>query len=315
MKNKIEDYKKQISATHSVVKLYHELSILEQQNMVDTDEYQMLFDLLPDLIKLEKRKYHLDRTLLKELSKKSINKKFISFEQSLDVLVDIRSLNRVGEDEIYTLDGNVFQENFDARKNLEKSNPELYEEIMLLTLATADGFSLEKSLHETQEIIEEALYKRINYILKHINITESERKILIETKYAILATSKTLETKLLNDELRMNDLPELTPFEKQQVTQNLVAKVSKVEDRALQVSDEEFERENAIAQLLYVDTCLLYMDNMYSAIIRQECINSINLNGFYGQLQNISKEKMCELMRQVFIGKYFYKRKDEFEKK
>lgn len=315
MKTKVEDYKKQISATHAVIKLYQKLSILEQKNMMDTDEYQMLFDLLPDLIKLEKRRYHLDRILLRELSKRGINKRFVNFKENLDVLVDIRSLNRVSEDEIYTLDGNVFQENFDARKNLENSNPKLYQEIMSSTSNNIDGFSLPKSLHETQEVIEEALYKRICYILKNINITESERKILIETKYALLATSKTLEKKLLNNDLRINDLPILTQLEKQQLTHNLVAKVSKVEDRALQVSDDDFERENAIAQLLYIDTCLLYMDNMYSAIIRQECINSINLNGFYGQLQNISKEKMCELMRSVFIGQYFYNRIEKFEKK
>lgn len=302
--------KEQIKLTSSVIKIYQMLANLEKENMVG-EEYKNTIDLLIAAVSYERKAYQLDTSFVKNLPRTSLEQKFTTFEESSEILCNIRCLNLTSNEVVYSMEGNLFHEN---KKDFKDSPMELDPITALFTGSPISNAVRPKKPNETQEIMDEAFFKKIEYVLSKVTITEEERRILIETKYALLATSKTLEKKFLNGDLRDMLLPILSKADKDSLTLNLLSRLGKIEERVFDITDDVFDRENAIAQLLYIDTCIVCMQEVYAGVIAHELVNTIDLNGLFGLLTNTSRNKICDLMNKVFRLGYFRKN-NQLEKK
>lgn len=305
----IQCYQEQKKSTAAVLNLYQMLMNLEKDNR--KEEFEGVVFLLKKAIQMEKREYEKDQSLIKETAKVSIDKKFITLESSLEDLCNIRSLNLTSKDEVYFLQGNILKKSESRTKTSETS---LVPIESLITFSPISSLVLPKSLEEANDIINEAFYKEICHVLINCNITEEEREILLNTKYALLITSKSLENKFINGDLRDMILPNVSDEDKDSLTLNLLPDMGKIVDRILDTIDTEFEQENVIAQLVYMNICLTLMNPIYSGVITNEFLHAVSLNEILGILKNEPRDKVNALIKKIF-SKEFYTKNNHVEKK
>lgn len=304
MKKEVENYQNQIKLTRSVVKIYEKLKDLEKNNNMGS-EYQDYFSLLCASINCEEKYYKEETIVLSELSKSSINKRFISFKESLSTLCDIRALNKVSKDAVYSLEGNIFKE----YKNKKQEKIQEIPVEALLAYSPIDISVTPKQDIESQELIDEIFYKGIVYTLKNAELKEEERETLIETKYALLATSKTLENKFINGDLDYILPLNISRYDKDSFTLNLVSKMHSLEERILEIEDQTYDSENAIALLSYMSTLVRNMQGTYMGVIAYEFVNATQLNRILGEITGKPRNKICDLINQVFVHDYLYPKK------
>lgn len=303
---KEENYQNSIKSTKSVIKIYEKLKELEKNNNMGS-EYQCWFSLLCDSINYEERYYQQEMVVLAKLSKSSINKKFINFKESLSILCDIRALNKVSRNVVYALEGNSFKE----YKDKKQTEPQEIPVKAFYEYSPIDISVKPKSDIESQELIDEVFYKGIVYALKNEELKESEREILIETKYALLATSKTLEKKFINGDLGYLLPLNLSEYDKDSFTLNLVSKMHALEERILEIDDQMYDQENSIALLLYMYTLVKNMHGLYSGVIPYEFVNATHLNRILGVITGKTRNRICDLINNVFVNNYLYPKKKQ----
>lgn len=259
------------SISESTIKMYERLSYLEKTGQNHSEEYKALYEIIPNIRKIENSE-NPDHYELSEITQPD----FKTLKENRELLKNLRIKNQI-EYGSYTLEGNTFYENI-----IPFNQPK--EKILNILKA-----------------IELSFFQEIYFALMREDITEEEKKTLIETKYALISISPYIEKIFCEGEASLRLTKTTMEQERYSMLSIVLQKVQGITDKILNLSDKDIENKNAISQVLYAKTLIELLPEEYKKEILLEIENEIALNELIGSLRNRPNIKINKMINKIII--------------
>ncbi len=261
----------------SVGKIYEELARLEKEK--DTQKWEEMFSILVLSQKYENKDYihppkEQELEQVKGIIKESYFGDFI-FELTPSILSSIRILNKSGTPS-YSL---------------------LY------------PYSMEEDFYKMMNKVHQQSYVLIDSILQTKDITEEERNLLIDYKYALLITTPSLERYFLakekpfwttNTNLKENEIKKMT--------QSFFSEVSEEINKISLWKDEDLS-PLFLLELLILKAKLGFFDPLYLGTIYMELSSSLSLIEILGALEGKNVQKLVHYIDYFLLNFSNFKQK------
>lgn len=158
-----------------------------------------------------------------------------------------------------------------------------------------DGLLFRKPNYlQLQKYLEEAfLYE----ILQYLKIAKREEKeMLIDFKYALLATTEIATTESLLPEPNIG----LTEEEMHGAINYILPKVQVLTNKLIEMKDNDINAET-ILWILYTKACIHLLPPLFEGVVLEEMRNAISLNKILGNISGRQNKKMCDMLSYLNI--------------
>ncbi len=272
-------YKEKLDTTQATVILYYKLASLEYENKQNSEEYNDMIDLLKKMISIEHQMYNQGNYIPNAMAFYQDMMFSQSFENcyflqpNIDNVTKIRFLNRSRINQLYTLNGIV---NNQMAQHLQRS----------------------------QDV---SFFNELTAYLQHENVTELERKRLIDFKYALLAISNVVEKQFLTNKL-------FIPVTSKNMTKEelcmseiyIYGKVNLIINLIDSSTDSELS-EQLLPMILYVKSCLCMLKTNLVESILSKLEDMIELDRIMGYIDQQNRHQGLDMLYSIIHPKGYGK--------
>ncbi len=259
-------YQKAFKNTKSVVKVYLELAKLEKNGKLKSKIYQDMFSLLEHMISVENyEKVKIDDSIVSEEYQKAIKEQlngnfFLDFDSQ--VLISMRFSNQMDSKHLYTLNGCIEGE-------------------------------VAKKLQGNFEL---SFYNEINCFMNQERLEKDAKNHLIDFKYALLATSPSVEKNVLLGETFLPFTSEEMCDEELAISkQYFYSIVSEITTYLFSILDADINSET-LPIVLYAKACLKMLPSYITKPFLDTKRNLISAHRLLGKLNGVSRDKIADML-------------------